>query len=247
MRTQMEAKVDLTLKSAYLFGDSIAKGVTFDDLSGKYTLLKNNFASMAANYLGVLLSNKAKFGCTIKKGQEVIAKMISSSCAEKSFDYAFLEFGGNDCDFNWKEISLDPKAEHLPKTPLVEFISTYEEIICDLKANHIIPVIMTLPPLVAESYYRWISKDIVQKENILSWLGGDCEAIYYWHERYNGAVWEVASKTNCRVIDIRKVFLEKKNYKQYLCTDGIHLNQAGHEMVYHVLVDSAKEIDNGVV
>jgi len=243
----MEAKMDLKIQSACLFGDSIAKGVALDDLSGKYTLLKNNFASLAADYLGVLLNNKAKFGCTIKKGQEVISKMIQPVSGIKPFDYAFLEFGGNDCDFNWKEISMDSRAEHLPKTPLPEFVSTYEKIVGDLKASGVTPVIMTMPPLVAESYYNWFCRDIVQKENILIWLGGDTEAIYYWHERYNSAVWEVATKTNSHVIDIRKVFLEQKNYKQYLCTDGIHLNQAGHDMVYHVLIDSINEYSGKAV
>lgn len=234
--------MDLTLKSAFLFGDSIAKGIAFDDLSGKYSILKNNFGTLAANSLGMIVNNKAKFGCTIKKGQEVISKIIQSCPSGKSFDYALLEFGGNDCDFNWKEISLDPDAEHLPKTTLPDFISTYEQIVEDLKAHGIIPVIMTLPPLVAEFYYKWISKDIIQKDNIISWLGGDVESIYYWHERYNSAVWEVASKTNCHVIDIRKIFLEQKNYKRFLCSDGIHLNQDGHALVHHVLIDSVGEL-----
>ena len=233
--------MDLVRKSACLFGDSIAKGIAFGDCSGKYTILKNNFASLAADTLGVLLRNKAKFGCTIKKGQEVVSKIIRSSSADESFDYAFLEFGGNDCDFNWKEISLDPQVEHLPNTPLPEFVQTYEEIIYDLRNHDILPVIMTMPPLVAESYYQWISRDILRKENILFWLGGNVESIYYWHERYNSAVWEVASKTNSHVIDIRKAFLEKKNYKRFLCTDGIHLNQAGHELAFRVIVDNIGE------
>lgn len=233
--------MELSMKNACLFGDSIAKGIAFDDLSGKYTILKNNFASLAADSLGVLLMNKAKFGCTIKKGQEVISKIIRPPDSKKAFDYAFLEFGGNDCDFNWKEISMDPLAEHLPNTPLPEFVRTYGEIIDDLKMHDILPVIMTLPPLVADAYFEWISRDVDRKDNILSWLGGDVETIYHWHERYNSAVWEVASKNGTRVIDIRKTFLEKKDVRRFLCTDGIHLNQDGHELVYRVIVDNISE------
>lgn len=234
------------LKNACLFGDSIAKGVVFDDLAGKYTLIKNNFAALAADALGVLVNNKARFGCTIGKGREVISKMIASSPDEKPFDHAFLEFGGNDCDFNWREISLDPAGEHLPKTPLPEFLAVYEQIVRDLQANNMTPVIMTLPPLVAEDYFKWFTKDIPEQNNILDWLGGDTAAIYYWHERYNSAVWEVASKTNSPVIDIRKAFLEQKNYKRFICTDGIHLNQDGHNLVYHSILESAKELDAGI-
>ena len=234
--------MDLILKNACLFGDSIAKGIVFDDLSGRYKTLKDNFASLSADSLGVVLSNKAKFGCTIKKGQEVISRILDSITTQSSFDYALLEFGGNDCDFNWKEISLNPSDNHLPKTTLLEFTNTYEQIINDLKIHNITPIIMTLPPLVADSYYKWISKDLTNKENIILWLQGDVESIYYWHERYNSAVWEVVSKTGCRVIDIRKVFLEQKNYRRFLCTDGIHLNQEGHSLVHKVIIRSVEEL-----
>lgn len=241
VRKQKDGRMDLALKNACLFGDSIAKGIVFDDFSGRYTTSKNNFATLAADSLGVILSNKAKFGCTIKRGQEVISRIIQTKPNDTPFDFALLEFGGNDCDFNWKEISVNPTVEHLPKTPILEFITIYEQIVQDLKMHKIVPIIMTLPPLVADSYYQWISKDILQKENILSWLGGNVESIYYWHERYNSAVWEVASNMNCLVIDIHKVFLEQKNYRRYFCTDGIHLNQEGHDLVYHVLLRSAVE------
>ncbi|MHB1453448.1 MAG: SGNH/GDSL hydrolase family protein [Saccharofermentanales bacterium] len=229
------------MKNVCLFGDSIAKGVSFDDLSGRYTILKNNFATLTADTLGVILNNKAKFGCTIRKGQEVISRIISNKSEDSPIDYALLEFGGNDCDFKWKEIASNPDAEHLPNTPIPEFIGIYEDIIRDLQANSIIPVVLTLPPLVADSYFRWFSRDIPQKENILAWLGGDVEAIYYWHERYNSAVWEVASHMNCHIIDIRKAFLEQKNHRRFVCTDGIHLNQAGHELVYSVILRDAAE------
>ena len=238
----MSKEKGIRIQNACLFGDSIAKGVFFDDISGKYAILKNNFAALAADSLGFLLNNRAKFGCTITKGHEVISRMIAPNVTAKPFDYAFLEFGGNDCDFNWKEIAGNPCALHLPNTPLPEFISVYEQIIRELKENDIVPVIMTLPPLAADSYFQWFSRDIPQKGNILEWLGGDTSSIYYWHERYNSAVWEVAYRTDCRVIDIRKAFLDQRiRYKEYLCTDGIHLNQAGHTLVYQTLMESAKE------
>jgi len=232
--------MEFVRKNVCLFGDSIAKGVSLDDLSGRYTILKDNFATLTADTLGVILNNKAKFGCTIRKGQEVISRIISSKTSETPIDFALLEFGGNDCDFNWKEIAMNPDAEHYPNTPIPEFVDTYEAIIRDLESNQIVPVIMTLPPLVADSYFRWFSRDIPQKENIIAWLGGDVEAIYYWHERYNSAVWEVASQMKCRIIDIRKAFLEQKNHRRFICSDGIHLNQAGHDLVCSVLLQSAE-------
>jgi len=218
-------------KNVYLFGDSIAKGIIFDDIMGKYTYLKNNFASAAADANNVILNNNSRFGCTVIKGQEIISRVLKYLKKEITIDYAFLEFGGNDCDFNWNEVSLNPSASHKPNTPLDEFIRIYKSIIEDLKKHGITPVIMTLPPIASDLYYNWISKNNPLKNNILAWLGGNIENIYYWHERYNSAIWEVAVKTRSLIIDIRKAFLEEKNYKQFLCADGIHLNQAGHILV----------------
>lgn len=234
--------MDIALNNVYLFGDSIAKGIIFDDCMGRYTQLKANFAALAADSLGILLQNKAKFGCTIIKGREVVSRVLQSAVSTEGPRYAFLEFGGNDCDYNWKEVSMAPEMEHLPKTAIPEFITTYEEIIQDLHSHEVTPVILTLPPICAEQYFQWIIRDVPSKENVLTWLGGDVEYIYYWHERYNSAVWEVAYKTGSRVIDIRKEFLEQKNYKKFLCTDGIHLNQEGHALVRKVLLGNARDL-----
>ncbi len=234
--------MDLTYKSAFLFGDSIAKGVAFDECENRYMILKDNFAAAAARRLGVMLNNKAKFGCTIRKGKDLIDKAAAAAKGgETRMDVALLEFGGNDCDFRWKEVAEDPGADHQPNTPLPEFVGTYEAIIADLKSIGTLPVILTMPPLAAEPYFRWFSRDIARKDNILMWLGGDVETIYYWHERYNSAVWEVAYRTDCRVIDIRKAFLEQRNPGRFLCADGIHLNQAGNDLVSAVILRSVEE------
>ncbi len=60
-------------KDAFVFGDSIARGVILDD-QGSYRPLKDCFASLAAKELGVALVNKARFGCTIAKGREIIER-----------------------------------------------------------------------------------------------------------------------------------------------------------------------------
>ncbi len=234
--------MDLNLKSVCLFGDSIAKGIILDEDSGRYSIGKASFATTAAQALGVILDNKARFGCTIKKGQEIVTRILSSEAKNPPIDYALLEFGGNDCDFDWQEISKSPEEIHLPKTPIDEFIKIYKQIIEALRSKQIRPVILTLPPIAADSYYKWISKGNPDKDNIMKWLCGNVEYIYQWHERYNSAVWEVASATSCTVIDIRKAFLEDKNYKQLICSDGIHLNLAGHMLARQTIVDSARKL-----
>ena len=66
----------MLVREACVFGDSIARGVILDD-QGSYKPLKDCFASLAAEELGVALINKARFGCTIAKGREIIERNSS--------------------------------------------------------------------------------------------------------------------------------------------------------------------------
>jgi len=42
--------------------------------------------------------------------------------------------------------------------------------------------------------------------------------------------------TRTPVIDITSVFLERRNYFDYLCEDGIHPNEAGHKLIEEAIV-----------
>lgn len=44
-----------------------------------------------------------------------------------------LEFGGNDCDFDWKSVSDDPEASHICKTPLETFKQKYARMLETIK------------------------------------------------------------------------------------------------------------------
>ena len=229
-------------KEACVFGDSIARGVILDD-QGSYKPLKDCFASLAAEELGVALVNKARFGCTIAKGREIIERTLDrflGKSKEPVFDYVFLEFGGNDCDFRWDEISVKPYAQHLPATPPELFVKQYSEVIEELRARGLKPILLTLPPLVAERYFAWFTRTGLDQKAILKWLG-DIEFIYRWHESYSCLVWEIGEKYDAPVIDIRKTFLEQRNYQRFLCKDGIYPNVDGHSLIKAEIVAFAKQ------
>ena len=160
----------------------------------------------------------------------------------KAFDklpgYRFtaLEFGGNDCDFDWKSVSECPDGIHLPKTPLDEFESLYSKIIDDVSNSGSKPVLFSLPPLSAERYFAWISKGL-NAVNILRWLG-DVGHIYRWHEMYNNTVVKIAEAKNVLLIDIREAFLKARDYLSLLCEDGIHPNEAGHALISDVVMNA---------
>ena len=232
----------MLVKEACVFGDSIARGVILDD-QGSYKPLKDCFASLAAEELGVALVNKARFGCTIAKGREIIERTLDrflGKSKEPVFDYVFLEFGGNDCDFRWDEISVRPHAQHLPATPPELFVKHYSDVIEELRARGLKPILLTLPPLVAERYFAWFTRTGLDQEAILMWLG-DVEFIYRWHESYSCLVWEIGEKYDAPVIDIRKSFLEQRNYQRFLCKDGIHPNVEGHSLIKAEIVAFARQ------
>lgn len=228
----------MSVQEVCLFGDSIARGVVLD-AQGAYKPIKECFASLAAQELGVALINKARFGCTIGKGREIIEHFLDRIGTEAR-RFAFLEFGGNDCDFRWDQISADPKAEHLPATPPERFFQLYGEVIQALRAKGFKPVLMTLPPLDAERYFAWFTRTGLDQKAILGWLG-DVQFIYRWHESYSDAIWEIGETWDVPVVDIRRAFLERRHYSQFLCRDGIHPNAEGHLLITSQIVQFARE------
>jgi len=244
----MEYMMDAT--RICIFGDSIAKGIVLDD-QGSYTVLKDCFASLAAAALNIELVNKARFGCTITKGLEIIARTLGhflgtpqevtqEAVQTAKFEYVFLEFGGNDCDFHWDEIAANPYTKHLPATPPEHFIALYKDVIKELIARGLKPILLTLPPLVAERYFEWFTRMGLNKSAILAWLG-DVEFIYRWQECYSSLVWGIGEACSAPVVDIRKAFLEQRNYQQLLCKDGIHPNAEGHKLITREIVDFAQQ------
>ena len=215
-----------------LFGDSIAKGVIFDPVKGKYAVLKNSFAQLVQARIKGQIHNAGRFGSVITKGLSTLQRDVIS----KRPDIAVLEFGGNDCDFNWDEIARDPDREYSPNTTLNAYITSLKEMIGTLREQGIVPVLMTLPPLDPDKYFKWVSKDDeLSAQNILKWLG-TVSRIYWWHERYNAALMQVAEEMKVRWIDIRGAFLSTHDYREYICEDGIHPNEKGHQLIANKII-----------
>lgn len=220
----------LTPKDQYnivLFGDSIAKGVVLDQENGRYRVLSNSFSKLVQQQFKGLIHNAGRFGSVITKGFSTMQRDVLS----KKPDIVILEFGGNDCDYNWDKIAENPHADHLPNTTLDHYTTTLKEMIQKLREEKIIPVLMTLPPLDAERYFKWISKNNdTSARNILTFLGSVNE-IYEWHKKYNDTIIQIAQEMKVKWIDIRDAFLNTQDYKAYMCEDGIHPNEQGHKLI----------------
>lgn len=214
------------IRSICIFGDSVAKGVVFDSARNKYSLLKDSFANIIGKQQNIDISNYAKFGCTISMGTNILTKYEDDL---RLFDYTLLEFGGNDCDYKWSEVSMNPFKSHLCNTPITQFREQYIELIERIRSKGGKPVLLTLPPIDPKRYFKWISNGLNAK-NILTFLG-DVQRIHSWQGMYSAVITELASVCKVPLIDIRSSFLEQENFSDYLCEDGIHPNSKGHLLI----------------
>ena len=214
-------------------GDSISRGIIFDEGKGKYAALENGYVDLVQRQLKGMVQNASRFGNTLVRGIGRLGKDI----AKGKPDIVLIEYGGNDCDFAWNEIAANPELPHQPKTDLSLFEDTLTAAIALLNEKDIVPVLMTLPPLDADRYLRWVSKQDFQiAGNILKWLGSVVK-IYWWQERYSSSIMTVAEKTKTRWIDVRGAFLHSTDFNDLICKDGIHPNLKGHELIAKTIVD----------
>ena len=217
-----------------LYGDSILKGIQLPPDSEKYRVENTVDFSRLEQKLGCRIDNFSRFGCTVTKGKQLIERALS---AGKLGDVVVMDYGGNDCDFNWAEVSADPTAEHQPKTPLAEFLATYRQIIALLRKNGIQPVLTNLPPLQPQWFFDWFCGRLNQK-NILSWLG-DVGTIYRYQENYSRAVERLALEEGVKLVDLRGAFLASRRIENLFCRDGIHPNAAGQKLIAETFLATA--------
>ncbi len=78
------------------------------------------------------------------------------------------------------------------------------------------------------------------KKNILKIMNNNIERIHTWHSMYNLEIFKIALETNVPVTDITTYFLKQKNYRDFLCDDGIHPNLKGHALIAEALRDFYK-------
>lgn len=225
------------MKKILVVGDSLSKGVTLDESKKKYTLLKDSFFNLLAQNIDAQMYNASRFGSTIVQGQ----KVLEAKFDKFGPDIVVLEFGGNDCDFLWDDIAQNPAFDHIPKTPL----DVFEKCLCDMvdyiKAKGKKPVLATLPPLYADNYFNWFTNSDREKgQCILKWLK-DVWHIYWWHERYSNCIQYVAKQRDISCIDIRREFLKRKDFSQYMCSDGIHPNSEGHKLIFEAVINHIKQ------
>lgn len=211
---------------ATVFGDSILKAVLYEN--GKYRMNMEPEREFSAES-GIQIHNHARFGCTIRKA----IGWIRRDCEEsgKHEDSVVLEFGGNDCDYDWARISQNPALRIQCKTPPEEFAALYREALALIRQSGRRPVAMTLPPIHSLRYLNFVCRNGLIKENLLRWLG-DAGAIGRRQRLYSELALQVAREEQAEVIDLRAAFPQDETaLAELLCEDGIHPNQKGQARI----------------
>lgn len=217
-------------------GDSLTKGVVLTDRN-RYSVTDRGFMDIISSELDLSVGNYAKFGSTVTAGADVMERHSEEIAAS---EYTFLEYGGNDCDFDWMKIADAPYLEHAARTALDLFKERFAALVARVKELGSVPVIISLPPIISDRYFSFFSRSMteVQKENVISWLGGDVGIIARWHESYNRALFMVANQTDAHIIDITTPFdTYRGDLNTLFCQDGIHPNADGHKLIANTIVN----------
>ncbi len=209
-----------------VFGDSILKGAQ-PRQGGRY-MVNNIGLDAVAEEAGFSVQNFSKFGGTITKAWNYLQRFFPRIDA----DLVFMDFGGNDCDFDWEAIAESPLNIHRPNTEYFEFVDTYNNVVDYILRKRRVPVLSTLVPVQADQYIEYMCAEKgLDRRNINRWLGGDVERLENHQRLYSDAVKGVASRMEIPYVDIRAAFESTGDVSALMCSDGIHPNSRGQAVI----------------
>lgn len=211
---------------AKIYGDSIMKG-TILDAGYRYHAIMNEYLVKLYDRFGIEAENRARFGITVQRGHSILLRDIDEGL---DCELALVEFGGNDSDFKWNEISMEPDKEHLPLTSMADFKQNIASMTEELRAQGVQPIMMTLPPIEPNRYLDFVSRNGNSRENILKWLGY-VEKIYETHKSYSDAVAKIAQERMVPLVDVRSAFPSGDALGEYMCIDGVHPDKKGYQLI----------------
>ena len=221
--------------SIHIWGDSIARGILYDEKKKRYAIAATRYTQLLQDTLGIAVHNHAVMGHTVRDG---LNAFLAGSSAENAI--CAIEYGGNDCDLDWAHLAAHPGEVPLPKVPLPLYRQQLRTFVEAVRARTMQPLLVTPIPLHAQRYFHWVTKNL-DATAILSSLH-DVFHIYRWQERYTIVMREIARETACPLLDMRDAFLAAPNYESLICIDGIHPNEKGHRLIADTALAAAKKI-----
>ena len=217
----------------HVWGDSLARGVIYNEARERYAISGERCVTRLQQALGCKVENHSNMGATVLDGIMLFERfqpVAGALCA--------VEFGGNDCDLNWKEVAAHPEQTIKARVDLSAFEDGLVTFVKMIRNRDMKPLLVTPLPLHAERYFQWVTRGL-DADAVLKALG-DVNHIYHWQERYAIAVRNVARETRCPFLDLRDVILAQPDYEQLMCVDGIHPNDRGHRVLAEAVLERVR-------
>jgi len=214
----------------YVLGDSIARGVLFDDKTNTYTLCRNTFDTLLRS-TGVKVFNYSKMGMTSSDALHMIQKCPSDENA-----VAAIEFGGNDSDLNWDAVAASPDIYHEAAVSIETYEENIKRLVSEVRSLGMHPVIVTPLPLSADKFFRFITQNR-DKNAVMAYLKSE-QSIYRWQERYALAAIRASHDASCPLLDLRSLFLNHLDFDALIGPDGMHPTEKGYQIISQAVLNA---------
>ncbi len=219
-----------------VFGDSVAKGLYFED--EKIKRIDNSVVERIEEHFGIKIDNRSSFGQSLKKLCErgIIDSYLDRINSEEN-NMVVLAIGGNDADYNWQLAQDGSHPELCANTDLDEFERLLTQAVVKLRAKNVLVIVCSLFPIDASRYYKEVLSKRYDGVRIMQFLQNDVTNISRNQEAFNAQMMLIAMSNDCKFIDFRTEVLQKRDYLNYLCADGIHPNERGHKLMFDIIAD----------
>ena len=196
--------------------------------------------------LDIALDNRSRFGYTAERGLGLIKKAIA---AGERPDYALVEYGGNDCNFDWPAIGRDPDYPHQPAAALADFGSHHAGNASGrlLRSGAgITPVLMSLPPVDSDKYYEYIISKGVDRSSLLKLPRYALFPYTAIRSCIPSPYQSWPGRRSCPLLTCAPHLLEciGSPFSQLISGDGLHPTEKGYEIVarcFRERLESIKE------
>src|SRR5574344_306378 len=167
MEKNMTKNFNLTV-----FGDSIPEGIITQN--GKLEKLTDNVVNIVANHFNFKINNLSVYGQTLSRlvQKKAITEYLNK-IDEKQKNIVVISLGGNDSDYDWKEVEKSPELEHLPKTPPEQFEKLLIDTTNELKKAKVKVFLTTIPPLDSKRYCENVICKLAVGKKILQFFKND--------------------------------------------------------------------------
>ncbi|MBR2970305.1 MAG: SGNH/GDSL hydrolase family protein [Clostridia bacterium] len=224
------------MKNLVVFGDSIPKGIIYED--GRIKRAKSCAVDILHKYYDFdCVVNNSVYGQTLAR---LMAKRTVddylSSVNDCNQNFAAICIGGNDADYDWRTVAKSPEQNHTSVTAIEDYAAMLDCAVKKLKQTNHEVFLLTLPPVYSQLYFSNVISKIADGDSVLRFLDGDVSNIYRHQELFNYEIVKCAFRNSVKLIDIRAALLGDKGCSQKYCIDGVHPNEMGQSFMANTII-----------